>query len=81
MLKRRPRHQSLGTFVNVAKPLLEPHDRFAVRREAEMAGLDNARMDRANRDFMQALAFGRQECVAGIVSLAREPAFFGERHA
>ena len=64
-LRRRARaarrHQRLDALVDVAQPLLEAHHGLAVGGEAEMAGLDDAGMHRADRDLVQALAFGRQE--------------------
>ena len=54
-------HQPLDALVDVAEPLLEPHDGLAVGGEAEMPGLDDAGMHRADRDLVQALALGRQE--------------------
>ncbi len=50
--------------MHVTQPLLEPHHRLAVGGETEMAGLDDAGMDRADRDLVQALALDRQELVA-----------------
>jgi hypothetical protein len=49
--------------VNVAEALFQPHDRFAIGGEAEMPGLDNAGMNRTDRDLVQILAFGRQKGV------------------
>ena len=62
-VERRPGHQGFDPLVDVAEPLLEPHDGLAVGGEAEMAGLDDAGMDRADRNLVQALAFARQERV------------------
>ena len=59
----RTRHQRLDAFMHVAQPLLEPHDGLAVGGEAEMSGLDDAGMHRADRDLVQVLALGRQERV------------------
>jgi hypothetical protein len=48
--------------VDVAEPLLEPDHRLAVGGEAEMAGLDDAGMDRADRNLVQASpSAGRKE--------------------
>ena len=55
------RHQRLDALVHIAEALLQPHHRLAIGGEAEMAGLDDAGMHRADRDLVQALAFGRQE--------------------
>jgi len=43
--------------MHIAEPLLEPHHRLAVGGEAEMAWLDDAGMDRADRDLVQILSF------------------------
>jgi hypothetical protein len=51
-------HQALNSLVNVAKPFLKPNHRLAICREAEMAGLDDAGMDRTDRDLVHAFAFG-----------------------
>ena len=56
-------HQTLDALVDVAEPLLEPHHGLAVGGEAEMAGLDDAGMDRPDRDLVQALALGGQEAI------------------
>ncbi len=58
-----PGHQRLDALVDVAQALLQPHHGLAVGGEAEMAGLDDAGVDRADRDLVQALALGRQEGV------------------
>ena len=63
----------LDALVHVTQPLLEPHHRLAVGGEAEMAGLDDAGMDRADRNLVQALALDRQERVA-LLALASRPA-------
>ena len=57
--------QAVDALVDVAEPLLEPHHRLAARGEAEMAGLDDAGMDRADRDLVQALALDGEEGVGG----------------
>ena len=62
-LDRQPRHERFDPFVHVAEPLLQAHDRLAAGREAKMAGFDDARMHRANRNLMQAFAFRRQKRV------------------
>ncbi len=54
-------HEPLDPLVDIAQAFLQPHHRLAAGGEAEMAGLDDAGMDRADRDLMQALAFRRQE--------------------
>ena len=59
----RARHQRLDALVHVAEPLFEPHHGLAAGGEAEMSGLDDAGMHRADRNLMQALALDRQELV------------------
>ncbi len=44
--------QPLDALVDVAQPLLEAGDGLAIGGEAEMAGLDDAGMDRADRDLV-----------------------------
>jgi hypothetical protein len=61
--------QALDALVDVAEPLLQPHHRLAVGREAEMAGLDDAGMDRADRNLVQPFALDRQEFVARAARL------------
>ena len=56
-----PCHQAFDALVDIAKPLLQPHDCFAVGGEAKMARLDDAGMHRADRDLVQAFAFGGKE--------------------
>ena len=58
------RHQALDALVHIAQPLFQPHHGLAVRGEAEMAGLDDARMHGTDGNLMQAFALGRQELVA-----------------
>ena len=53
-------HQPLDALVHVAEPLFEPDHGLAVGGEAEMPGLDDAGMHRADRDLVQAFAFGRR---------------------
>ena len=40
--------------MHIAKPLFQPHDGLAVRREAEMAGLDDARMHGSDGNLVKA---------------------------
>src|SRR5262249_18137498 len=54
-------HEALDALVDVAEPLLQPHDGLAVGGEAEMAGLDDAGMDGADGNLMQAVSFGREK--------------------
>ena len=72
-IERRARHQGFDALVHIAEPLLQPHDVLAVGGEAEMAGLDDAGMHRADRNLVQALAVHRQELVRR--GLCRRPAF------
>ena len=53
LLERRAGHQAVDALVHIAQPLLQPHDGLAVGGEAEMAGLDDAGMHRADRDLVQ----------------------------
>src|SRR5690606_30070753 len=62
-VERRAGHQRLHALVDVAKALLQPHDELAIGVEAEMAGLDDAGMDRPDRDLVNALPLDRQEGV------------------
>ena len=62
--RRRARHQPVDALVDVAQALLEPHHRLAVGGEAEMPGLDDPGVHRADRNLMQVLAFDRQKGVA-----------------
>ncbi len=66
-------HQAFDALVRIAQPLLEPHHRLAVGGETEVARLDDAGMDRADRDLVQALALGRQEFVARLALPPRPP--------
>ena len=45
--------------MDIAKPLFEPRHRFAIGGKTKMSGLDNAGVDRTNRDLMEALAANR----------------------
>ena len=63
LVEARAGHQRLDALVHIAEPLLEPHHRLAVGGEAEMPGLDDAGMDRADRDLVQILALDGQEGV------------------
>ena len=63
--ERRAAHQRVDALVDIAEPLFQPHHGFAVGGEAEMAGLDDAGMNRSDRNLMQALAFDRQERISG----------------
>jgi len=56
--------ERFDALVDVAQPLLQPRDGLAIAGEAEMAGLDDARMHGANRDLVQAGAVHGKEVVA-----------------
>ena len=71
-------HQAVDALVDVAEPLLEAHDRLAVGGEAEMAGLDDAGMDRPDRNLVQALALGGRNAI-GRRSLRRAGVRAAER--
>ena len=64
LVDRSARAERLDALVHIAQPLLQPGDGLAVGGEAEMAGLDDAGMNGADRDLMQARAFNGQELVA-----------------
>ena len=61
-------YQRLDALVGVSETLLEPHDRLAAGGEAEMPWLDDAGVDRTDRDLVQALALGREEDVGRAVA-------------
>ena len=67
-VERRARHQALDALVDVAEALFQAHHRLAIGGEAEMAGLDDAGMHRADRDLVQALALDREEIVRRLVA-------------
>ena len=72
-------HQALDALVDVAEPFLQPDHGLAARGEAEMAGLDDAGVDRADGDLVQAVAFGGEEAVGRGpegVSIATPPRRF-----
>ena len=54
-LDARAARQAVDALVDIAEPLLEPHDRLAAGVEAEMAGLDDPRVDRTDRNLVQIL--------------------------
>ena len=66
-------HQMIDALVHVAKALFEPHHRFAIGGEAEMARLDDAGVNRADGNLMQAFAFHRQERIGGRIRTMVEP--------
>src|SRR5688572_27256133 len=55
-LERGAAHQRVDAFVYVAEAFLEADDRLAACREAEMARLDNARVNRSNGNLVKVLA-------------------------
>src|SRR5215470_4093402 len=63
-LDGRAGHERFNAFMDVAEALLEPRNGFASRGEAEVAGLDDSGMHRADRYLMQVLAFYREKCVS-----------------
>jgi hypothetical protein len=56
-------HQPLDALVGVSEPLLQPDHGLAAGGKAEMPGLDDPRMHRADRYLMQAVALRRQEAI------------------
>ena len=54
----------LGAFVGIEKADLEIKDRFAGNAEEEMAGFNDARVDRTHRDLKDTFAFDLAEFVA-----------------
>src|SRR5215831_17516170 len=57
------RHQRLDAFMHVTKALLQPNHRLAVGGKTKMSGLDDAGMNRADGNLVQALPGGGQEGV------------------
>ena len=73
-LDRGASHQLVDALVHEAEPLLEAHDGFAIRGEAEMTRLDNAGVDGPDRYQVERLALGGQKRVwvaDGIDLMAR----------
>src|SRR5215470_4149158 len=58
--------------MHVTKPFFEPDHGLAVGRETEMARLDDAGMDRADRDLVQAMSVHGQEFVVRRIAAPRE---------
>ena len=73
VLECRAMHQALDALVRVAEALLEPHHRFAIGGEAEMARLDDAGVHRPHRNLMQAVALDRQERIRRRIGAVGEP--------
>ena len=72
-------HQRFDALVDIAEPRLQPHHRLAAGVEAEMAGLDDPGVDRADRDLVQPLALGGEE--GDRAALAARRARRAERRA
>ncbi len=66
-----PAHQPLDAAMDIAQPLFQPHDGLAIAGEAEMAGLDDARMDRPHGHLVQPLAFHGQKGIGRRVGRNR----------
>ncbi len=66
--------KAVDALVHVAEPLLEPRHRLAIRREAEMAGLDDAGMHGADRNLVQAVTVHGQETVVDRIAPRRRRA-------
>ena len=62
-------HQRLDALMHIAEPLLEPRHRLAIGSETEMPWLDDAGMNRPDRDLMQVLALDGEEGI-GLLRLA-----------
>ncbi len=62
-------HQSINAFVDVAEPLLQPHDGLAVGGKAEVPRLDDAGVHGSHRDLVHGRAFGGIEGVDGAVGI------------
>ncbi len=60
--------------MHVAEPFLEPCHRLAIRREAKMAGLDDAGMDGTDRNLVQAVTMHGQEPVIDRIAPRRRRA-------
>ena len=61
-LVQRQRLKTFGdAFVGIAEPLFQSQHFFSDNGEPEVAGLDDAGMDRTDCDFMHAIAFDHDE--------------------
>ena len=58
-LQRRAVQQALDTLVDITQPLFQPDHGLAVGGEAEMAGFDDAGVNRPHRNLVQAFALRR----------------------
>ena len=76
-IERHAFHQPFDPLVHVAEPGFEPYDRFAVRRESEVSGLDDARVHGTHGDLVQAFALGGQERVTAGDVVRFEPIVAG----
>ena len=73
LLQRHAVHQMVDALVHVAEALFQPNHRFAISGEAEMARLDDAGVNRADGNLVQAFAFHRQEWIGGRIWTMIEP--------
>ncbi len=69
LLQRQTAEQFIDAFVDVAEPLLQPNDCLTVAGETKMPRLDDAGVNRTDRDLMQALTLHRQERVIRSVAM------------
>ena len=60
-------HQTFDALVDVPEPLLQPYDRLAVRREAEMARLDDSCVDGTDRDLVKARSLGWEKWIRDAI--------------
>ena len=65
LVERCTGHELLDAFVHIPQPLFQSHHRFAVRGETEVSRLDDARVDRPNRNLVQTFPFRGQKGVCG----------------
>jgi len=63
LVDRHPAQQTFDSLVRVAETLLETHDGFAARREAEMPRLDDPGMHGSDRNLMQARTLRVEELI------------------
>ena len=70
-VERRPGHQTHDSLVHVSEPLLQAHDRLAIRGETKMAGLNDARMNWTDGNLVETLALRRQELIWRALSHRR----------
>ena len=67
------RNQAFDALVDIAETLFEPNHGLAIRSEAEMPRLDDAGMNRPDRNLMEAGPLGGQERVGHAVDRVRAP--------